>query len=84
MHMNDTHTMNRTQLYIIDHVEQLLIELACDAALSQQELKQQSQIICQLLVSAEAKQYLLHRLEQRNEEYLDYQIYQPIMDVLIH
>lgn len=84
MDMNDTHLMDRTQLYIIEHVEQLLIELACDSALSQQELKQQSQIICQLVVSPEAKQYLLQRLEQRDEAYWDKRIYQPIIDVLIH
>lgn len=84
MDMNDTQAMDLTQLYIIEQVEQLLVELACDSALSQQERTQQSQVICQLVLSPEAKQYLLHRFEQRNEEYLEKRIYQPIMDALIH
>lgn len=82
MAVSDKGVIDFAQRYIIDNVEKLLIELACDQSLTEQEIRDQSQVICQLVMSKEAKQYLLERIHFRQDEYFDKRVYQPIIDCL--
>lgn len=75
--------MNQVERHIVENVERLLIELACDSSLTAHELQDQTQVICKLLISSEAKLYVLDRLSAREENYYEQGMYRPIIECLM-
>jgi hypothetical protein len=55
------------QSYIVDKVENLLIELACDRYLTIEEFSERTNEVIKLVITKEAKQSLVDKIEIRDE-----------------
>lgn len=79
---DETRLMNSTQRYILSAAENLLIELACEPDLTEDEIRDKTTIIGRLATDQEQKQYLIEMLQAREEDVEDSQVYKEILDVL--
>lgn len=69
--------LEQSQGYIIDNVENLLIELASDRHLSTDELNERTHEIIKIVLSEEEKNNLIQKIEIRdemNDEFSPYKV----------
>ena len=75
--------LNVAQSYVVDVAECLLIELACDGMVSEDEICQKTRAIVELIMSDAERYRLIQKLEERNQNYADNQNFQIIIESIV-
>jgi hypothetical protein len=82
MNIEDFSSMNTKQHYILNVAESLLIELACESDLSEEEIQDKTKIIGGLATDIEQKKHLIEMLQSREEDLEHPQVYKEILEIL--
>ena len=74
--------LDEMQQYVANIAECLLIELALDQFINQEELNKKTLEIFQLISSQEGKNYLVEKIENRDEMYTENPNFKIILDMI--